>query len=287
MRGVVSAGMTAALERLELTPCFDVVVGASAGAINGAAFLAGAAQRGAAAYWGPLASRSFVSPMKVVRRKPVIDVKQILDLAAGLDAAGHERVISSGAELHCVAVDVETARTDTLSGMRTRGGAVDRAARLVADAMGGRGARHDRRAALPRRRDGLADPGAGGARRGRHARARAADAPVGRAAPQRHPRRRLVHRAPPGPAEPGARGHVPATGRRVRAAGGGHRAPLGPGGRGAAARPRHPAGGRARRAWASSNGARPCWPRRRPTPSASSRRRSAPARGCGPRPQRD
>jgi predicted patatin/cPLA2 family phospholipase len=55
--------------------------------------------------------------MKVVRRKPVIDVKQILDLAAGLDAAGHERVIASGAELHCVAVDVETARTDTLSGM--------------------------------------------------------------------------------------------------------------------------------------------------------------------------
>ncbi|MET0817390.1 MAG: patatin-like phospholipase family protein [Solirubrobacteraceae bacterium] len=120
MRGVVSAGMTAALERLELTPCFDLVVGASAGAINGAAFLAGAAQRGAAAYWGPLASRSFVSPMKVVRRKPVIDVKQILDLAAGLDAAGHERVIASGAELHCVAVDVETARTDTLSGMRSQ-----------------------------------------------------------------------------------------------------------------------------------------------------------------------
>ena len=120
MRGVVSAGMTAALERLELTPCFDLVVGASAGAINGAAFLAGAAQRGAAAYWGPLASRSFVSPMKVVRRKPVIDVKQILDLAAGLDAAGHERVIASGAELHCVAVDVDTARTDTLSGMRSQ-----------------------------------------------------------------------------------------------------------------------------------------------------------------------
>jgi len=50
----------------------------------------------------------------------VIDVKQILDLAAGLDAAGHERVIASGAELHCVAVDVETARTDTLSGMRSQ-----------------------------------------------------------------------------------------------------------------------------------------------------------------------
>jgi predicted patatin/cPLA2 family phospholipase len=120
MRGVVSAGMTAALERLGLTACFDLVVGASAGAINGAAFLAGAAERSAAAYWGPLASRSFVSPMKVIRRKPVIDVKQILDLAAGLDAAGHEKVLRSGAELHCVAVDVETAETTTLSGMATQ-----------------------------------------------------------------------------------------------------------------------------------------------------------------------
>ena len=58
MRGVVSAGMTAALERLGLTRCFDLVVGASAGAINGAALLAGVAQRGAAAYSGALASRS-------------------------------------------------------------------------------------------------------------------------------------------------------------------------------------------------------------------------------------
>src|SRR5687767_4621283 len=120
MRGVVSAGMTAALERLGLTPCFDLVVGASAGAINGAAFLAGAAERSAAAYWGPLASRSFVSPMKVIRRKPVIDVKQILDLAAGLDVAGHEKVLRSAAQLICVAVDVETAETTTLSGMGTR-----------------------------------------------------------------------------------------------------------------------------------------------------------------------
>ena len=43
MRGVVSAGMTAALERYGLTPCFDLVVGSSAGAINGAALIAGVA----------------------------------------------------------------------------------------------------------------------------------------------------------------------------------------------------------------------------------------------------
>jgi len=119
MRGVVSAAMTAALERMQLTRCFDLVVGASAGAINGAALLAGAARQGAAAYCGPLASRSFVSPAKLLRGKPVIDVNRILDLAAGLDAAGHERVAGSGIALHCIAVDVESAGCVVLSGMRS------------------------------------------------------------------------------------------------------------------------------------------------------------------------
>jgi len=120
MRGVVSAGMTAALERLGLTHCFDLVVGASAGAINGAALLAGVAQQGAAAYWGPLASRSFVSPARLLRGKPVIDVNHVLNYAAGLDAAGHERVLGSPITLHCVAVDVESAGAVDLSGMRSK-----------------------------------------------------------------------------------------------------------------------------------------------------------------------
>jgi predicted patatin/cPLA2 family phospholipase len=116
MRGVVSAGMTAALERLGLTPAFDLVVGSSAGAINGAALLAGAAQRASAAYCGPLASRSFVNPLRILRGKPVIDVNDVLALAGGLDPRGHERVLE-GAALHCVAVDVESAATVDLHGM--------------------------------------------------------------------------------------------------------------------------------------------------------------------------
>ena len=121
MRGVVSAGMTAALERLGLTPCFDVVVGASAGAINGAALIAGVAQEGAATYHGPLASRSFVNPARVLRGRPVIDVNYVLEYAsAGLDAARHDRVVSSPMALHCVAVGVETAQPAVFSGMRTK-----------------------------------------------------------------------------------------------------------------------------------------------------------------------
>src|SRR5215203_2850166 len=120
MRGVVSAAMTAALERMQLTRCFDLVVGASAGAINGAALLAGAARQGAAAYCGPLASRSFVNPARLLRGKPVIDVNDILDLAAGLDAAGYDRVLAGGIGFHCVAVDVDSAGCVVLSGMRSR-----------------------------------------------------------------------------------------------------------------------------------------------------------------------
>jgi predicted patatin/cPLA2 family phospholipase len=121
MRGVVSAGMTAALERLGLTACFDLVVGASAGAINGAALLAGVAGEGAATYHGPLASRSFVNPARVLRGRPVIDVNYILRYAsAGLDAARHDRVVASPAALHCVAISVETAQPVVFSGMRTK-----------------------------------------------------------------------------------------------------------------------------------------------------------------------
>jgi predicted patatin/cPLA2 family phospholipase len=121
MRGVVSAGMTAALERLDLTPCFDLVVGASAGAINGAALVAGVARHGPATYSGPLASRSFVNPARVLRGGPVIDVDYVLNYASSdLDAARHERVLDSPIALHCVAVSVESARPVDISGMRSK-----------------------------------------------------------------------------------------------------------------------------------------------------------------------
>jgi predicted patatin/cPLA2 family phospholipase len=120
MRGVVSAGMTAALERLGMSGCFDLVVGASAGAINGAALIAGVAQVGAAHYHGALASRSFVNPARVLRGRPVIDVAHVIALAAGLDGGSrHERVLHSATELHCVAVQVESARPFVFSGMRS------------------------------------------------------------------------------------------------------------------------------------------------------------------------
>ena len=78
MRGVVSAAMSAALERLGLTSSFDLVVGSSAGAINGGALVAGVARGCAAAYYGPFASRSFVNPARVLWGRPVMSVDYVL-----------------------------------------------------------------------------------------------------------------------------------------------------------------------------------------------------------------
>jgi predicted patatin/cPLA2 family phospholipase len=121
MRGVVSAAMAGAIERLRLTAAFDLVVGSSAGAINGAALIAGVAQPCAAAYYGPFASRSFVNPARIVLGRPVIDVDYVLRYESeSMDAARHERALTSPIALHCVAVDVDTAAAVDLAGMRSK-----------------------------------------------------------------------------------------------------------------------------------------------------------------------
>ena len=78
MRGVVSAGMTAALEGLGLTRCFDLVVGSSAGALNAAALLGGVARPAAAMYYTVLASKQFVNPVRLLFGKPALDVRFVL-----------------------------------------------------------------------------------------------------------------------------------------------------------------------------------------------------------------
>jgi predicted patatin/cPLA2 family phospholipase len=117
MRGVVSAGMAAAIERLELTGCFDLVVGTSAGALNGAALLAGVAGACATAYHSAFTTRRFINPYRLLIGRAAVDVAFTLDHAdpEGLDADRHERTAASPIPLHCVAVDVDRAAPVVLS----------------------------------------------------------------------------------------------------------------------------------------------------------------------------
>jgi predicted patatin/cPLA2 family phospholipase len=113
--------MAAALERLGLTQSFDLVVGSSAGAINGGALVAGVARGCAAAYYGPFASRSFVNPARVLWGRPVMSVDYALGYdSPDLDAERHQRAVESPIDLHCVAVDVATATAVDLCGLATK-----------------------------------------------------------------------------------------------------------------------------------------------------------------------
>ena len=116
MRGVVSAGMTAAIELLGLTGCFDLVVGTSAGALNGAGLLAGVADACCSAYHAVFATRRFINPYRLLIGRAAVDVEFTLDHAdEALDAARHERTAASAIPLSCVAVDVDQAAGALLS----------------------------------------------------------------------------------------------------------------------------------------------------------------------------
>ncbi len=92
-------------------------MGTSAGALNGAALLAGVADACAAAYHSAFATRRFINPYRLLIGRAAVDVAFTLDHADpdGLDAGRHERTAASEIPLHCVAVDVDSASVAVLS----------------------------------------------------------------------------------------------------------------------------------------------------------------------------
>ncbi|HEY0636882.1 MAG TPA: patatin-like phospholipase family protein [Pseudonocardiaceae bacterium] len=116
MRGVVSCAMAAAIEELGLVDAFDLVVGTSAGALNGAAVLAGVAGGCTEEYSGGFASRAFFSPARLLLGRPAVNVGYTLDFSSPrLDADRHARTHGSAIELHCVATDVDAAAARDLT----------------------------------------------------------------------------------------------------------------------------------------------------------------------------
>jgi predicted patatin/cPLA2 family phospholipase len=121
MRGVVSAGMVAALERLDLAEAFDLVVGSSAGALNGAGLLGGVGADGPGVYAGPLASRQFINPARLLIGRPAVDLTYLLTYAArNFDQDGDPGAIDRLAPLICVAVDVGSAEPVAFSGFTSQ-----------------------------------------------------------------------------------------------------------------------------------------------------------------------
>ena len=109
MRGVVSAGMTAAIEQLGFTDCFDEVHGASAGAFAGAFLLAGQAAYLTALYPHGFGNPVFAAPFRFVRRRPVFDLDYVIgEVWRRQRPLRTDRILARGIELHCTATDVDT-----------------------------------------------------------------------------------------------------------------------------------------------------------------------------------
>ncbi|MBW2618209.1 MAG: patatin-like phospholipase family protein, partial [Deltaproteobacteria bacterium] len=79
MRGVVSGGMLAALEHLGLALVFDAVYGSSAGAINGAYFVARGHGAGVSIYYQEINNRRFIDPLRALVGRPIMSLDYLLD----------------------------------------------------------------------------------------------------------------------------------------------------------------------------------------------------------------
>ncbi len=109
MRGVVSAGMTAAIEQLGFTDCFDEVHGASAGAFAAAFLLAGQAAYLTALYPHGFGNPVFASAGRVLRGRPVFDLDYVVhEVWRRQRPLRTDRILASGIELHLTATDVDT-----------------------------------------------------------------------------------------------------------------------------------------------------------------------------------
>jgi predicted patatin/cPLA2 family phospholipase len=82
MRGVVSAGMVAGLESAGVLDCFDAVYGSSAGAINGAYFVAGQARYGTTIYYQDINNKAFIDMARWLTSRPPLSLEFLLDHVA-------------------------------------------------------------------------------------------------------------------------------------------------------------------------------------------------------------
>ena len=284
MRGVVSAGMTAALERLGP----HAVLRPRGRRVGGRDQRRGAAGRRRAAR-----RRDLPRAARVARvRQPGADPARAAGDRRQPDPRLRVRRARRGPPRARPGEPDRAALRRRRGRHRAAGGhhrdahearAVGRDPRLQPDAARRRAAGGDRRAALHRRRHGRADPGRRGDRRRGDARAGAADAALRRAAPERVAARRPADRAPPARAQPGAgrrstaRASPPTSGWSTTSRGA----------RSTRARRRPTCSGcarpRARPASASSSAAPRSWRARRSTRSGSSSARCRRGRGSGPR----
>jgi predicted patatin/cPLA2 family phospholipase len=121
MRGVVSAGMVAGLEYLGLLTAFDAIYGTSAGAINGAYFVAGQAAYGASIYYDEINNSQFINPLRFLYGDPFVSLEFLFEhVMIHRKPLDWERVLDSPIELVPVATSIPQASAALLRGAQSR-----------------------------------------------------------------------------------------------------------------------------------------------------------------------
>lgn len=123
MRGVVSSGMVAGLEYLGLLPAFDVIYGTSAGAINGAYFVAGQAAYGTSIYYEDINNPKFINPLRCLCGDRPLSLEFLFEhVMINEKPLNWRRVLDSPIELVPVAASLSQAKAVLLRGARSRYG---------------------------------------------------------------------------------------------------------------------------------------------------------------------
>lgn len=116
MRGVISGGMVTALETLGLRDCFDVVIGASAGAAAATYFVAGQSALGTSIYYEDINNRLFIDLRRGLFARPIVDIDFLIDrVMRDVKPLDTGAVLGSSVELRIVATDYDTGRPVVLS----------------------------------------------------------------------------------------------------------------------------------------------------------------------------
>lgn len=113
LRGTYGIAALAELERLGFTDRFGAVYGSSAGALNGAYFLAGQAEEGVSIYVDSLSNRRFVNPFRPFRFRPVIDIDYLIDDVLTMQVPlNREAVLTSESDLFIFLTNAMSGETE-------------------------------------------------------------------------------------------------------------------------------------------------------------------------------
>ena len=120
MRGAITGGMALAIDKLGLVHVFDDVYGASAGTLNAAWLLSGAARRGISTWSDPDLRTASTRRGNLLRGRPIVDSSFLTDVVyEKLAPMPFDRILEGNVRFHPLATDAATGASTDLGPMIT------------------------------------------------------------------------------------------------------------------------------------------------------------------------